>query len=52
MMCDVFLKIFQQSKIKKNLEEYMKQEWEMLRVVEAEYRAHGSLCMYAIILQI
>lgn len=29
----------------------MKQDWEMLRVIEAEYWAHGSLCMYAIILQ-
>lgn len=30
----------------------MKQDWEVLRAVEAEYWARGSLCMCAIILQI
>ena len=34
-MCGIFFKIFQQNK-SKNLEECIKQDWEMLGVVEAE----------------
>lgn len=50
-MCGIFFKIFQQNK-SKNLEECIKQDWEMLGVVEAEWQAHDLSHKYAIILKI